>query len=169
MVPKLHRVVTFYNPTNPSARESVRQARAAASHLQVELIERPVASADELQAALRALRTGGADAYVAVSDAMVDRHALLIIDAANAKRLPTMLYFDSLVARGGLASYSVDFHEIGRQSAKYVERILSGAHPKDLPVEGVDRLTFVLNMTTAQKIGLTIPQSLLFRADRVIE
>jgi len=99
----------------------------------------------------------------------VDRHAQLIIDAANAKRLPTMFYFDNLVARGGLASYSVDFHEIGRQSAKHVERILTGANPKDVPIEGVDRLTFVVNMKTAQQIGLTIPQSVLFRADKVIK
>jgi len=169
IVPKLHRVVTFYDPRNPSAQESVKLAREAARHLQVELIERHVASAEELQAALRALRPGEGDAYVAVSDAMVDRHAQLIIDAANAKRLPTMFYFDNLVARGGLASYSVDFHEIGRQSAKHVERILTGANPKDVPIEGVDRLTFVVNMKTAQQIGLTIPQSVLFRADKVIK
>jgi putative tryptophan/tyrosine transport system substrate-binding protein len=169
IVPRLHRVVTFYDPRNPSARESVRQAREAAPHLHVELIERHVASAEELKAALRAQRAGEADAYVAVSDAMVDRHAQLIIDAATAKRLPTMFYFDSLVARGGLASYSVDFHEIGRQSAKHVERILTGANPKNVPVEGVDRLTFVVNMKTAKQIGLTIPQSVLVRADKVIE
>ena len=169
IVPKLHRVVTFYDPRNPSARASVKQAREAAPHLQVDLIERHVASAEELQAALRALKVGEVDAYVAVSDAMVDRHAQLIIDAANAKRLPTMFYFDSLVARGGLASYSVDFHEIGRQSAKHVERILTGANPKDVPVEGVDRLTFVVNMKTAQQIWLTIPQSVLVRTDKVIE
>lgn len=80
-----------------------------------------------------------------------------------------MFYFDNLVARGGLASYSVDFHEIGRQSAKHVERILTGANPKDVPIEAVDRLTFVVNMKTAQQIGLTIPQSVLFRADKVIK
>jgi putative ABC transport system substrate-binding protein len=169
IVPRLHRVVTFYDPKNPSAQESVKQAREAAPHLQVELIERRVASAEELQAALRALRTGEADAYVAVSDAMVDRHAQLIIDAANAKRLPTMFYFESLVARGGLASYSVDFRGLGRQSARHVARVLTGANPKEVPVERVDRFTFVVNMKTAQQIGLTIPQSVLFRADKVIE
>ena len=169
ILPKLHRVVTFYDPRNPSAQESVKQAREAASRLQVEFVERHVASAEDLQAALRALRAGEVDAYVAVSDAMVDRHARLIIDAANARRLPTMFYFDSLVAIGGLASYSVDFREIGRQSAKHVERILTGANPKDVPVEAVDRLRFVLNKKTAQQIGLTIPQSVLFRADQVIE
>jgi putative ABC transport system substrate-binding protein len=169
IVPKLHRVVTFYDPKNPSAREALREAREAVPSLKLELIERHVASADELQTALRSLRPGEADAYFAVSDAIVDRHAERIIEAANAKRLPTMLYFESLVAKGGLASYSVDFHELGRQSAKHVERVLSGVNPKDIPVESVDRLSLVINLKTAQHIGLTIPQSTLLLADKVIK
>lgn len=169
IVPRLHRVVTFYDPKNPSARESAKQGREAAQRLQVELIERHVASAEELQAALQSLRPGDADAYLAVSDAMVDRHAQAIIDAANLKRLPTMFYFDSLVARGGLASYSVNFHELGRQSAKHVARVLAGTSPKDVPVETVDRLTLVISMKTAQRIGLKIPPSILLQADKVLE
>jgi putative ABC transport system substrate-binding protein len=133
------------------------------------LIERHVASAEEIQTALRSLRRGDADAYLAVSDSMIDRHAQLIIDASQEKRLPTMFYFESLVANGGLASYSVDFHELGRQSAKYVERILAGVNPKDLPVESLDRFALVLSMKTAQQIGLTIPQSTLLLVDRVIK
>ena len=108
------------------------------------------------------------DAYLAVSDAMVDRHAQAIIDAANAKRLPTMFYFDSLVARGGLASYSVSFHDLGRQSAKHVARILGGGSARDIPVENVDRLALVINMNTAQRIGLAIPQSVLLQADKLL-
>ena len=169
IVPKLHRVVTFYDPRNPSARESVQQGREAAPRLHVEFIERHVASAEELQAALQSLRPGEVDAYLAVSDAMVDRHAQAIIDAANAKRLPTMFYFDSLVASGGLASYSVDFHELGRQSARHVARVLGGASPTDVPVESVDRFTLVISMKTAQRIGLTIPQSVLLQADKVLQ
>ncbi len=169
IVPKLHRVVTFYDPRNPSARESAKQGRAAAQRLQVELIERHVASAEELGAALQSLRPGDVDAYLAVSDAMVDRHAPAIIEAANAKRLPTMFYFDSLVAKGGLASYSVDFHELGRQSAKHVARVLAGASPKDMPVESVDRFTLVISAKTAQRIGLVIPPSVLLQADKVLQ
>jgi putative ABC transport system substrate-binding protein len=169
IVPKLQRVVTFYDPRNPSAMESAKQGREAAQRLRVELMERHVASAEELRAALQSLRPGEVDGYLAVSDAMVDRHAQAIIDAANAKRLPTMFYFDSLVAGGGLASYSVNFHELGRQSAKHVGRVLAGASPKDLPVESVDRFTLVISMKTAQRIGLMIPQSILLQADKVLE
>ena len=168
IVPKLHRVVTFYDPRNPSAREAAKQGREAAQRLQIELIERHVASAEELQAALQSLRPGEVDAYLAVSDAMVDRHAQAIIDVANAKRLPTMLYFEPLVATGGLASYGVDFHDVGRQSAKHVARVLAGASPKDVPVENMDRFTFVISTKTAQRIGLMIPQSILLLADKVI-
>jgi putative ABC transport system substrate-binding protein len=169
IVPKLQRVVTFYDPRNPSAMESAKQGREAAQQLKVELIERHVASVEELQTALQSLRPSDVDGYLAVSDAMVDRHAQAIIDAANTKRLPTMFYFDSLVARGGLASYSVDFHELGRQSAKHVARVLAGASPKDLPVESMDRFTLVISMKTAQRIGLMIPQSILLQADKVLE
>jgi putative ABC transport system substrate-binding protein len=169
IVPKLHRVVTFYDPRNPSARESAKQGREAAQRLQVELRERHVGSAEELRAALQSLRPGEVDAYLAVSDAMVDRHAQTIIDAAHAKRLPTMFYFDSLVARGGLASYSVDFHDLGRQSAKHVARVLAGVSPKDVPVESVDRFTLAISMKTAERIGLVIPQAILLQADKVLQ
>jgi putative ABC transport system substrate-binding protein len=75
----------------------------------------------------------------------------------------------SLVARGGLASYGTNFHEIGRMSAKYVRRVLAGTSPKDLPVESYAKLEFALNLRTAKEIGLTIPPSVRVQADRVLE
>jgi putative tryptophan/tyrosine transport system substrate-binding protein len=169
IVPNLHRVVTFYNPINPSARESSKQLREAAQQLGVELIERHVASVEALQEALRTLKAGEADGYVAVSDAMVDSQSQPLIDTAKAKRLPTMLYEATLVRQGGLASYSADFHEVGRLSAKHVERILTGTNPKDLPVEGAYKLALVVNLQTAQALGLTMPASVLYQADKVIK
>jgi len=100
---------------------------------------------------------------------MVDNQGQLLIDTAKAKRLPTMFYAESLVRKGGLASYGPDFHEAGRLSAKHVQRILAGTNPKDLPVEGTDRVALVVNLKTAKQIGLKIPQIVLFRADTVIE
>ena len=73
------------------------------------------------------------------------------------------------VTKGGLASYAVSFHELGRLSAKYVQRILTGVKPKDLPVEGIDKIELVINLKTAKQIGLTIPQRVLTRADKVIK
>jgi putative ABC transport system substrate-binding protein len=100
---------------------------------------------------------------------MVTSQALLIIDAARVKRLPTMVLEGSLVAKGALASYGPSFHELGRMSAKHVQRILAGTNPKDLPVENYDKIELALNLRTAREIGLTIPPSVLIRAHKVIE
>jgi putative tryptophan/tyrosine transport system substrate-binding protein len=80
-----------------------------------------------------------------------------------------MFYQQELIAKGGLVSYSTDFNEVGRVSAKYVQRILTGTSPSDLPVERIDRLVFMINLKTAKQIGLTIPDTILIRADKVIE
>jgi putative ABC transport system substrate-binding protein len=169
MVPRLRRVVTFYSPDNPAAQQSVKIARDAARQLKVELVERLVASVEELRAGLRALRPGEADAFLYVSDAMVASQAELIIESARAKRLPTMFQERGSVAAGALAAYGESFYTIGRLSAKHVQRVLLGADPRDLPVEQNDRLHFVINLKTAKALGLTIPQSLLGRADEVIQ
>jgi len=169
MIPRLRRVVTFYSPDNPAAQQSMKIARDAARQLKVEFIERPVASVGELRASLRALRPGEADAFFFVSDAMVSSQEDLIIDTARAKRLPTMLAFEGSVAKGALASYGESYYALGRLSAKHVQRVLLGADPGDLPVEQLGRLRFVINLKTAKALGLTIPPSLLQRADQVIE
>ena len=169
MVPKLRRVVTFYNPGNPVPVESIKLAREAARPLGVELVERHVASVEELQTGMRALRAGEVDAFFEASDALVAVQDQLIIDAARVKRLPTMFTIQSSVVKGGLASYSVSRHEVGRLSAKYVQRILAGVKPKDLPVEGVDKIELVINLKTAKQIGLTIPHEVLARAGKVIK
>jgi putative ABC transport system substrate-binding protein len=168
MIPGLHRVVTFYDPENPAAQQSVKLAREAARHLKVALLERPVASVEDLRAALRALRPGEADALLYVSDAMVGSQAQLIIDTARVKRLPTMLSHKTNVANGALASMGDSYYAIGRLSAKPVQRVLLGADPGTLPVEQLDRPEVALNLTTAKALGLTIPQSVLMRADEVI-
>jgi putative ABC transport system substrate-binding protein len=169
IVPNLHRVMTFYNPKNLSAIESAKEGREAARNLGLEFIERHVGSVEELQKALQLFTPGEADAYMAVSDAMIDGQIQSIIDMASSKRLPTMLYEPGAVAKGGLATYSADFKEVGRLSAKYVRRVLAGASPADLPVEGIDKVSFVINLKIAKQIGLAIPESILLRANKVIE
>jgi len=87
---------------------------------------------------------------------------------ATSKRLPTMFSEQSLVAMGGLASYGQNFHEIGRLSAKYVQKLMAGAYPQDLPVERVNTFELIINLKTANQIGLSIPPNVLARADKVI-
>jgi putative ABC transport system substrate-binding protein len=169
IVPKLHRVVTFYDPRRPPAIESSKSAREAARQMGLQLVERHFTSVEELQAAVRALRAREVQAYLAVSDPTASNQAQLIIGTARDKKLPTMFDPLSHVTRGGLASYAVSFYEMGRLSAKYVQRILAGVKPKDLPVEGIDKIELVINLKTAKQIGLTIPPNVLARADRVIK
>ena len=169
IVPKLRRVITFYNPNNPVAQRAAKLGREAGRQLRVEFIERHVASIQELRAGLRALKAREVDAFFYVSDAMVTSQSQAIIDTAKAKGLPTMFSEQSLAAKGGLAAYGISFHEAGRLSAKHVQRILAGTSPKDLPVENYDRVSLTLNLKTAKALGLTIPQSIVIRADHVIQ
>jgi len=168
MVPQVRRPVVFYNPANPAAQESLKLAREAARQLELKLVERPVASVEELRAGLHALRPGEADALTIVSDAMVVSRLDLLVEAAMAKRLPSMLTDRASVA-GALAGMGENYYTIGRLSAKLIERVLRGANPGDLPVEQLDRLHFVINLRTAKALGLTIPQSILTRADEIIQ
>jgi len=169
MIPRLRRVEIFYSPDNPAAQVSMKIARDAARQLKVKLIERPVASVEELRAGLSALRPGDAEAFIYASDAMIVSQEELIIDTSKAKRLPTMLSYQGNVAKGALASYGENYSSLGRLSAKHVQRVLLGANPGDLPIEQLDRLHFVINLRIAKTLGLTIPQSVLARADQVIE
>ena len=107
-------------------------AREEAKRLGLKLIERHVKSVDELRKALQEIKTKEADAFFYLADALVVGQSQLIIDTAKAKKLPAMLQDQSLVAKGGLASYGQNYFEIGRISAKYVQRVLSGTPPKDI-------------------------------------
>lgn len=169
LLPKARRFVTFYDPGNPSARESSALGREAAKHLGIELIERRVSSVEELLAGLQALRPGDADALLTISYAMVMSHIPALIDILKPKRLPAMIADLNLVGSGALAGYGVNYYEVGRLSAKHVRRLLSGTPPRELPVERVDRVQLVLNLRAARELNLTIPQSLVLRADQVIE
>jgi len=167
-VPKVRRVLSFYDPANSSAREGVTAAREAARQLRIELVDRQVRSVDELRAGLRGLKAGETDAIFLVPDAMVNSQAQLIADTATAKKVPSMFYERTGVVGGGLASYGMSYYAVGRLTAKYVHRVLLGTSPADLPVEGFDRFELVINLRTAKALGLTIPQSVLGRADELI-
>jgi putative tryptophan/tyrosine transport system substrate-binding protein len=166
MVRRLRRVAAFYAPDNRAAQESAKSLREAAPQLRIEFVERHVRSVEEPRAGLQALKPGEVDALGHVADAMLTSQ---VLEAARAKKLPAISFERSFVTDGGLVSYGISFHAVGRQSAKYVHRVLSGTSPADLPVERADRFELVINLKTAKAIGLTVPQSILGRADEVIE
>jgi putative ABC transport system substrate-binding protein len=169
ILPKLRRVLAFYNPTNPISIEAAKLGRDAAQQMSIQFIERQVTSVDELRSVLQKLKPGETDAYFSVSDAMIMSHSQIIIEAALEKKLPTMFPDQSMVAAGGLASYGQNFYAVGRMSAKYVQKVLTGTRPQDLPVEAAYKFEMAVNLKTAKQIGLTIPDSILYRADKVIK
>jgi putative tryptophan/tyrosine transport system substrate-binding protein len=169
IVPSVRRVVMFYNPDNPVAERGMKEARDTARLLKVELVEHRVASVEELRAGLHVLRAGKADAFLSAVDALVVSQTALVIDVVREKKLPAMFSQRESVVQGGLASYGVSYEALGRLAARYVRRILLGTNPGDLPVEQVDRLYFVINLKTAKALGLTIPPSLVQRADEVLQ
>ena len=169
MVPHASRVMTFYDPRNSSAAESIKQGREAAAQLRMTLLERHVRTPAELDSAIQAFGPGEADGYIAVADAMVDSRTEALIAMAKRTNLPTIFYEEGIARQGALASYGTDFREVGRAAAKYVQRILNGERPGDLPIERLTALSFVLNLTTAQQIGLTLPNNALTRADKLLD
>lgn len=168
LLPKLRSVLTIYDPTNRVAKESAQLARDEAKRLGLKFVERHVSSVEELRSALKALKAGEADAFFYTPDAMVGSQSQLIIDTANAKKLATMFQEGGLVAKGGLASYGQSYYELGRLSAKYVQKILGGAQPRDLRIETVEDVELAINLKTAKQLGLTIPPQMLARANKVI-
>jgi len=167
--PRIQKVAFFFDPTRPVAEAGVKSARDAARRLGIVLVDREVRSGEELQGSLQALKTTDADALFFAPDATIQSHASLIVAAEKTRKLPAMFYDRSLVADGGLASYGVSYYAVGQLAAKYVHKILLGAHPTDLPVERSERIELVLNARTARELGITIPQSILLRADEVIQ
>ncbi len=169
ILPKLRVVAAFYDPGDRVASEAAKLGREEAKRLGLKFVERHVTSVAELRQVLQALKPGEADAYFYTADAMVVSQAQLIIDTAMTKKLATMFHEQGLVAKGALASYGQNYYGIGRLSAKYVQRVLNGTHPRDLRVETVDNVELVINLKTAKALALTIPPEVLARADKVIK
>jgi len=170
MVPKLRRIVTFYDPRNPHSVSALAAAQDAAQKLGIDVAAQQVTSPEEMRDRLHTLAAANAEAFFYVAGTpIVASRAPLIIEAANALRLPTMMQDLSLVRAGALTGYGPDFREYGRRAAGYVARILAGTLPRDLPVEAITQPALAINLKTAKAIGLDIPPLLLTRADEVIE
>jgi len=167
-IPRLHRIVTFYDPSNPVSKQGAAIGREAAQQLKIKLVEQHAKSTAELSTALANIKARQFDAYLYIADAMIASQAQQIIDSARAIKLPTMFHDQALVAGGALASYGQNYFEIGRRSAMYVQKVLAGAPPGELRVETVEDVELAFNLKTAKAIGLKIPPNVLARADRVI-
>jgi putative ABC transport system substrate-binding protein len=168
LVPGLKRVFLPYDATNAYLVAQLEVYRDAARRLGLTLVESPVRTEEEARAALGQVRAGEIDGILAPRFLSLNIPGF-VLDAAQKQRLPTMFHGFFLVERGGLAAYSASDYQLGRQAARIVDKILKGAKPADLPVEQPTKFELVINLKTARELGLSIPPSVLLRADRLID
>jgi len=168
VVPALTRVAVLMNPGNPVNEVSLQAMERTARSLGLELQQVNVGGPEEFNAAFSTIVKGRAGALSVFDDAMLIAQARRVADLAAKNRLPT-IGFNELAEAGGLMSYGVNFPDLWRRAATYVDKILKGAKPADLPVEQPTKFEFIINLKIAKQIGLTIPQSVLYRADKVIK
>jgi len=167
LVPKLRRVAVLWDPSNPTNPIQLKGAEVAARTLGLQLQPAPVQSPSDFDAAFKAAR--GANGLFLLDSPLVTTHRARLAGLAATSRLPAISGVRDFVEVGGLMSYGVDFADSFRRAATYVDKILKGAKPGDLPVEQPTKLELVINLKTAKALGLTIPQSLLGRADEIIQ
>jgi putative ABC transport system substrate-binding protein len=168
-VPQVSRVTVLYNPANPAARAALNEARGTARALGIELHVLEVRQPTDLASALSTAKTRNAGALLVISDPVFGSELARLSKLALDDRLPAMYATRSFAEAGGLMAYGPSFPDNWRRAATYVDKILKGAKPGDLPVEQPSRLELVINLRTAKALGLTIPPSLLQRADQVIK
>jgi putative ABC transport system substrate-binding protein len=166
-VPTLKRVAILSHPSHPTNAVQLQGAQAAARTLGVHLKAVSVRSADDFAPALNALR--GIEGVLNADTPLFVTHRARLVDAVAASRLPAIYPARVYVEAGGLMSYGPNLPDVWRRAAAYVDKILKGAKPGDLPVEQPTEFELVINLNTAKALGLTIPPSLLQRADQVIE
>jgi putative ABC transport system substrate-binding protein len=169
-VPKASRVAVLRNPANPVWQaQMLRETEGAARTLGLRLQILDARGPEELEGGFAAMTRERARALLVQADPMFSLHARRIADLAVKRRLPTMGGFRENVEAGFLMSYAPNFLDLFRRAGYYVDRILKGAKPADLPVEQPTRFLLVVNLKTAKALGLTIPRSILIRADQVIQ
>jgi putative ABC transport system substrate-binding protein len=169
VVPGLSRVALLWNPDVRGSVLDYKEAEAAARSLHLELQSVELSRVEDLDRALSAVMKGRAQALIVVSNPMVVARRGAVASFAQRNRPPSMSGSRLDVEAGGLMSYGPNFRDMFRRAAAYVDKILKGAKPGDLPVEQPIRFELVINLKTARALGLTIPQSLLGRADQVIQ
>ena len=168
-LPQATRVGVLWNPTSPSQLLALKSVEAAATNLRIQVQMVPARSADEIDGALSAMAQAGITAFLVVSSPVAFNERVRLGEGALKHRLAGIFPNRENVEAGGLISYGPDLADLFRRAATYVDKILKGAKPGDLPVEQATKFEMVVNLKTAKALGLIIPPTLLARADQVIE
>jgi putative tryptophan/tyrosine transport system substrate-binding protein len=168
VLPRLSRVGALWNQLNPGAIGSIGETQDAARALQLQLLSLPVRDPNDLEVVITTAVKGGAEALVVIQDTLTNVHRTRIVQLAARSRLPAVYGSAPFAEAGGLISYGSSITGNYRRAAYFVDKILKGAKPEDLPVERPTKFELLINLKTAKQIGLTIPPNVLARADRVI-
>ena len=169
MIPKLSRVAVLWNPQSASATLNWKEHQQPAQQLGIQLQSLEVRSPNELDKAFEAATRARAGALAILPDPVISTNLRQIVDFAAKSRLPSIYQSSEFADAGGLVTYGPDRADLFRRAATYVDKILKGAKPGDLPVEQPTRLELVVNLKTAKALGLTMPPEIMLRATRVIE
>jgi putative ABC transport system substrate-binding protein len=169
IIPSVSRVALFRNPGNPFHITSMKNALPAAKKLGIKLQVLDVRKTDDFEAAFDLILKERPDAMLLLADRVFLHNRQLLMDFALRHRLPTMVPYRELLEAGGLMSYGPSYEHMHQRAADYVDKILKGAKPGDLPVELPRKFILRVNTKTAKAIGLKMPESFLLRADQVIE
>jgi putative ABC transport system substrate-binding protein len=168
-VPKVSHVAVLWNPGFPPHERELNELKPAAQTLRVELQPVEFRRPTDFESAFATMRKKGAGAVLMMGHPMTFNHATRLAELAAKAKLPAISLYREFVQAGGLMGYGASVSHMYRHAATYVDKILKGAKPADLPIEQPSKFEFVINLKTAKALGLTIPQSLLLRADQVIE
>ena len=169
VVPGIARVALLWNPNDPGAAFSSKETQAAGATLSLKFQILETRDGNAFDDAFQAATKEDAEAVIPLPAPLIDRNAERIAALALKHRLPSIYHTDSLPRAGGLMSYGVNLIDVYRRAAYYVDRILKGSRPADIPVEQPTKFELVINLKTAKALGLTVPPTLLARADEVIE
>jgi putative ABC transport system substrate-binding protein len=169
IIPRLSRVAVFGNSNEPGNPQSLREIELAAGAFGVQLQHLDVRDPKDIETAFRAATKGRADAVLVLTSLVMNFRQKQIADLAIKSRLPSIYYATEFVEAGGLMTYGASITDLYRRAATYVDKILKGRKPADLPVEQPTKFELIINLKAAKQIGLTIPPNVLARADRVIK
>jgi putative tryptophan/tyrosine transport system substrate-binding protein len=167
--PRLARVAVLWNAANPYSANVFKETQGAGRTLGIDIQSLEVRGPDDLDGAFEAARKQRPDAMVTVEDPLTFNYRKRIADFVTGQQLPSLSGLKEFVSVGGLISYGANLADLFRRAAGYVDKILKGAKPADLPVQQPTKIDLVINLTTAKALGLEVPPSLLARADEVIE
>ncbi len=169
IIPELSNVALLLNPVNPFHVASLKQAQAAAQTLRLKLMSVPVSTREELDNGFAAILRARPGALLVLADRVFLHNRAPLTDFATENRLPGVYAYRELVEAGGLMSFGPNYADMHRRAATFVDKILKGAKPADLPVEQPTTFELLINLKAAKALGVTVPPTLLGRADQVIE